>query len=301
MLKIPEIGITHSGVFHADEVFASAFLQLINPNIHIIRANDPVKGQRWAMKKFDVDDASRVVIYDVGGGEFDHHQKDTIEYRYPDTKALPYSSFGKIVRAYHAFLMSEEVYEKFDKEICIPIDYQDCKGRLIKGDKNELSHAISLFNPNWNENSSDKYRDACFDIVVMFARSIIERVIAKCNAMIVSESTVMRAIEQKNPFHRFIVLDTYVNYGSYITDKPDICWAIYPSSRGGYQVFSCGDRTYHNRDTFSPQEIEELEKMRECTFVHPGAFTAVFETLESAIAYMSSVSLRAPIPVLNNV
>ena len=39
-LKNCKYGFTHSGIFHADDVFATAFIKMINPNIEIVRGND---------------------------------------------------------------------------------------------------------------------------------------------------------------------------------------------------------------------------------------------------------------------
>lgn len=297
-MNIPKYAITHAGVFHGDDVFATAFLKKVNPEIRWFRANDPEKKIKSLMDRYNIK-VTDTIVYDVGGGEFDHHQKDTIEYRYPDTNALPYSSFGKIVRAFYPFIMSNEMYAIFDRELVIPIDYQDCKGRLFKGDRNELSHAISLFNPNWNEDPSDTFRNKQFSLAVNFASSIIDRTLKKCESLILSEGIVKNAMEKMAPNQGYMVLDQYVNYGSYVAPHPHIRWAIYPSIRGGFQVFSCGDKNLHNRDIFSPEEIAELSKMERCLFVHPAGFTASFHTLEDAVDYMKKVCMRVPIEIRN--
>ena len=36
-MNIPKYGITHAGVFHADDVFATAFLKKINPDFRWYR------------------------------------------------------------------------------------------------------------------------------------------------------------------------------------------------------------------------------------------------------------------------
>ena len=59
--------ITHSGVFHADDVFATAFLDLYFSNISVIRLDSV---------PLDID--NDVIIYDIGKGKFDHHRKDAI-------------------------------------------------------------------------------------------------------------------------------------------------------------------------------------------------------------------------------
>lgn len=53
---------THGGKFHADDVFSSALLLYINPEISITRGNS-------------VPDDFTGIVFDIGRGEFDHHQR----------------------------------------------------------------------------------------------------------------------------------------------------------------------------------------------------------------------------------
>ena len=61
-MKIPANGFTHAGKFHADDVFATALLQIIRPDIRITRG-------------FVVPDDFDGIVYDIGFGMFDHHQE----------------------------------------------------------------------------------------------------------------------------------------------------------------------------------------------------------------------------------
>ena len=55
---------THSGKFHADDVFSAALLLYLNPEITITR------GSR-VPEDFDG------IVFDIGRGRYDHHQKDS--------------------------------------------------------------------------------------------------------------------------------------------------------------------------------------------------------------------------------
>ena len=81
--KIPRVMITHSGVHHADEVFAYGLLKLINPNIDLIRTSQ-ITDQYREMEKI-----GQAIIVDIGGGEFDHHTDETVEYRNPEKMLNP--------------------------------------------------------------------------------------------------------------------------------------------------------------------------------------------------------------------
>ena len=54
-MKIPAKGFTHGGKFHADDVFSTALLQILRPDIQVTRG-------------FVVPDDFDGIVYDVGGG-----------------------------------------------------------------------------------------------------------------------------------------------------------------------------------------------------------------------------------------
>ena len=55
---------THGGKFHADDVFSAALLLYLNPEIVITRGNR-------VPEDFDG------IVFDIGRGRYDHHQKDS--------------------------------------------------------------------------------------------------------------------------------------------------------------------------------------------------------------------------------
>ena len=57
--------VTHSGTMHADEVFATAFLDLYLKDIKVCRTLN-----------INEIENENVIIYDIGRGKFDHHQLD---------------------------------------------------------------------------------------------------------------------------------------------------------------------------------------------------------------------------------
>ena len=60
---VPDHGFTHGAKFHADDLFSTALLRLINPDIQVERG-------------FDVPENFDGIVYDIGRGRFDHHQQD---------------------------------------------------------------------------------------------------------------------------------------------------------------------------------------------------------------------------------
>ena len=65
----PTNAITHAGVFHADDVFACAFLFLINSDLVVER-----------LFKVPENISENTVVFDIGGGRYDHHTKESAEF-----------------------------------------------------------------------------------------------------------------------------------------------------------------------------------------------------------------------------
>ena len=99
--------VTHSGNFHADDVFSIAALKNIFPTFTLIRT-----------RNLDVIAKADLVI-DVGGeydpeaGRFDHHQRGGAGAR---DNGIPYSSFGLIWKKYGLELChgSQELADALD-------------------------------------------------------------------------------------------------------------------------------------------------------------------------------------------
>ena len=85
--------VTHSGTMHADEVFATAFLDLYLEDVRVFRTN-----------KIDGEVADKLV-YDIGRGKFDHHQLDAEKRE----NGITYSSVGLLWREF-----GREFLKKYD-------------------------------------------------------------------------------------------------------------------------------------------------------------------------------------------
>ena len=116
--------ITHSGVFHADDVFAVAVLlslpdieRLGENQVEIIRTRDPHHIQKGDM----VVDVG--AVYDPEKNRFDHHQEAGAGAR---ENGIPYASFGLVWKHYGAIRTgSQKVAQELDRELIQPIDALD--------------------------------------------------------------------------------------------------------------------------------------------------------------------------------
>ena len=145
-MKIPANGFTHAGKFHADDVFATALLQILRPDIKITRG-------------FTVPDDFDGIVYDIGFGMFDHHQEPR-EYR---ANGVPYAAFGLLWRVLGPGLVGERQARLIDENFIQPLDLND-----NTGEQNSLCDAIGFFNPVWD---SKEDQDTCFFKAVAVADS----------------------------------------------------------------------------------------------------------------------------------
>jgi len=107
-MKIPAKGFTHGGKFHADDVFSTALLQIVRPDIQVTRG-------------FVVPDDFDGIVYDVGGGMFDHHQ----EPRETRPNGVPYAAFGLLWQVLGAQLVGEHQARLLDENFIQPLDLND--------------------------------------------------------------------------------------------------------------------------------------------------------------------------------
>ena len=122
-------GFTHGGIFHADDVFATALLTILNPEIKITRG-------------FTILDHYEGIVYDIGMGRYDHHQKD----RRIRANGVPYAAFGLLWERFGEELVCRPDAEKFDEEFVQQIDQAD-----NTGEANLLSMTIADRNLTWQD------------------------------------------------------------------------------------------------------------------------------------------------------
>lgn len=201
--KFPSIGYTHGGIFHSDDVFCTALLKLLNPDFSVIRGFHP-------------ESSNADIIYDIGNGEFDHHQTP-LEVR---SNGVPYASFGKLWRKYGTYFLTPEEAIIFDKVFVEKIDAHD------NGvSKSQLAEVISAMNPCWDEENPFAFDDA-----VAFATSVLKR-------MIVAQQSHERSydigIQACNQPGKIAVLDQFAPIMGQLA-KSNKLFFVYYSVRGAW-------------------------------------------------------------------
>lgn len=260
---LPTTAATHAGVFHADDVFAAALLHILNPQITITRVRDAQQAPADAL------------LFDVGGGHYDHHQPDS-EVR---PNGVKYAAFGLLWRDYGHLVVSEPYVDQFAEDFVQPIDAADNGAAPTP-----IYQAIAAFNSNWDETADF---DGQFAKAVDIASAILERQIALYQSKAKAESNIHGAIAYSlEAGYPAIVLGEFMPWQEVVFTHPDndhFNFVIFPAARGGYQVQAI-PTTLNGRDQRKPFPATWLDvKPQGATFVHPGRFLVAATTLFEAI------------------
>lgn len=278
--------ITHTGVFHADEVFATVILRKLFDNVTVFRTF-----------KVPENIDNNVIIYDIGGGKFDHHQKGGNGAR---ENGVPYSSCGLIWKEFGHKIVAlypnpELVWSLVDRELIQGIDAID-NGALPKVDYParvmSVSAIISSFNPTWD---SPDESDDCFLKAVEFAESIFDNVLKSALSKAKAKSLVETAI--KSSVHNIMILHQFLPWQEFIfaSTNPEakkIQFVIFPSNRGGFN-WQCVPDYLGGTGQRKPvptewkglngEELQKVTGVSNATFCHPAGFIGGATTLSGAI------------------
>lgn len=266
---------THSGKFHADDVFSSALLLYLNPEIRIIRGNK-------VPEDFDG------IVFDIGRGRYDHHQKDS---RIREN-GIPYAAFGLLWEELGAEILGEELAQKFDESFVQPLDNND-----NTGEKNELATLIGNFNPTWDAQGGN---DEAFFQAVSVAGMILEnkferylgneRADKRVEEILEEHQKAILSGEKSKEEARILILPEFVPCQKRLSET-DIAFVIFPSNRGGYCIQPQKKEYSLNYKCSFPVEWLGLENeelaaatgLPSAGFCHKGGFFMTTGTLEDAV------------------
>ena len=272
--------VTHSTVFHADDVFGVAMWKLINPNIEVIRTLNP--------QNYESDDT---IIFDVGNGKYDHHDKEALQYRpkedgtyFPtkgEEKCIPYCGFGLMWRDYGYLLCPNKVaWKRVDKQLVIPIDKTD------NGVNNKpLSMAIKAMNPA--KQSEEESNKAFFEAVEV-AKVLLKAHVNRANESMACVETIINSYKA-GPTEELLILDEYMPWVDIVSSDDtfkDILFTVYPSQRGGWnvQTIKRSEKGMANRMNFPKEWIGNEDPERGIHFSHASGFLIACDTKEQAIS-----------------
>lgn len=283
--KKNKILVTHNATFHADDIFATATLSILNNgNVKVIRTRDEdlIKGADY--------------VYDVGGiydpsiNRFDHHQKGGAGKR---ENGIPYAAFGLVWKTYGEVVCgSLEVAKKIDEGLVQAIDAQDNGVDLYKVEGNVGPYLIqSMFNafrPSWKEKEDF---DTPFLELVEFAKKFLIRKIKKETDALEAETFVKKAYEEAND-KRLIVIDGSYPWSDVLMEYPEPLYVIW-ERMGVWRVGCVGKekKSFENRKSLPEawaglrdEELAKVSGVPDAVFCHNGRFLVVAKSKEGALA-----------------
>lgn len=303
----PAYLVTHSGGFHADDLFSTVILTRLFPAAQVIRSRAP----EWITPGPDR------IIYDVGGAFdvgariFDHHQRCAP--RRDDGR--PYSSFGLIWRQFgHDFLAAKgipkpaiaQIHADFDADFVLPVDLID-NGALSPADAGPLLSGMVMpamlesLKPVFDDNGPAA-DDRAFTTALTVARAFLDARIAQAAAEIRAEAVVRRAIAQAGdspvlelpmgmPFHAAVV-KAGADHLLFVINPRGKDWTI-----GGIRRDETGFALRADLPAawagLSGQGLERASGIKGALFCHNGRFIAAAASREAALA----MAARAAAPI----
>lgn len=278
--------VTHKGRFHADDIMATAILRLF-----FEKANVTVETIRTFTPEEDgyTDYTANCIVYDIGGGQYDHHQTENNEHTFRFDKVYDENGEHTVVRKYSSVgLIWNEIGEvwlgkKYAKKV-----YDQVLKYIDDTDNgfgfNPLSSLIGCMN-TYNVNASEATQDIRFEMAVVTAQRLISSMIKQFEYMLTCESKLY-ALAKKG--EACLVSDEYIPGADDICREYGIPFYVYPNQRGGYcfkTINKCeSDNTVHLCDI--PEEVKNWNGV---TFLHHSRFLGSAVTKERAINICASL------------
>ncbi len=280
--------ITHSGKFHADDVFATAVLRKVFGEVEVIRSRDLAVI------------ATGDIVYDVGSAydpetnRFDHHQKGGAGTR---ENSIPYAAFGLVWKHFGRQLCSnDEVWQAVDERLVERVDATDtgyassASATVPTMDHYVLDTVAEAFNPAWTE-SREKSLEAFMEVVA-FAKRLLEREIVRSEAVVQARAYVEQAY-QNAPNKEIIILEKMCPWREVLVAYPEPKFVVFPAPDDGTfmaQAVHVSKSGYETRASF-PKEwgglvddaLVAVNGIPGSRFCHTAGFLAVHATQEGAL------------------
>lgn len=286
--------ITHGGIFHSDEVLATVILSKVLGDITVLRT-------------FKVPEISNnVIVYDIGLGKFDHHQKGGNGARH---NGVPYAAVGLIWKEFGPQIVANTcnpdlVWNLIDRDLIQGVDATD-NGTMPTADYPaqvmQFSQLVSCFNPLWDstEDSDDAFLKA-----VAFAEIVFNNIYATAVSKAKAQNIVDEAIE-KSEGH-IMVLDQFVPWQEFIfassnKKAADVQFVVFPSNRGGFNWQCVPDALggFGQRKPVPTEwkglrdaDLQNMTGVKTATFCHPAGFIGGADKFEDAYA-LAKIAVEA--------
>ena len=242
--------ITHSGKFHVDDVISTIFVSKIMENVVLMRI--PIIQNRNLKNK---------IVYDIGLGEFDHHQKNRNGQRengiYYSSIGLLWKKFGKKYLEKLNVKYIDKTFEYMDKELIQYIDASD--NMQTEYLENKITpEFVKLCNPEWNEDiPEDEAFINALKVADEFWNIYIKHAIAEVEAI----EIILDKIEKSKKC--YLIFDREMPYKKAIkiANSDKIKYMIFKSRREGYDIRAVTDSSKFKDDIIQFDDINIARKL----------------------------------------
>lgn len=283
MIKI----VTHSGGFHADDVFAIATFDLLlgSENIEVVRTRDEAV----------IDGADYVVdvggVYDFEQKRFDHHQPGAPVRE----NGIPYAGFGLVWKHYGVEVCGdEEVAQIIDEKLCQPIDAGDNGLDVVSPTALGLSvFSFDKFIKEWRvDGAGSDEMDVQFAKVVTIMKEYLVHYIANTKRKLAEKALAEKLYEESSD-KKVIVSDVGLSSKYFIETETEV--VVFPESvEEGRWLVSAVPRAkdtmeakVHFPESWAGLRDDELVKVAgidDLVFCHKGLHFLVAGNREAALA-----------------
>ena len=311
--------VTHNSVFHADETMSTAILSNIygQDEVKIVRTN---RSDKYI-------DNPDTIIYDIGMGQYDHHQKGGNGVR---DNNVPYAACGLIWRDFGKNLIKiiakqmnvanndeiiDRVYNIIDYLIIQGIDANDNGYKASDYSKGSINY-FNISNMVFSFNTI-----ACDGGVNSFQQEInFRKAVDLCSQILISNirkyldaansESILKDLIANNVYEHILVLDKYIPWIKYITENTDNIWYIlFPSARNegewNMQAVPLSADTFDQRHSVpeawwggNDETLPKITGVAEATFCHQSngfltaakGLNAMLKLANMAVAGISNIN-----------
>lgn len=279
--------VTHSGSFHADDVFSIAAFQLLlgKNNITVTRTRDE---EVIASADYVVDVGG---VYNHGAKRYDHHQNGAPVRE----NGIPYAGFGLMWHHYGEEICgSKEVADKIEEKLCWPVDLGDNAISVWESGVHDIKPfewdgvlKVWQAEPDLGEDS-----DVHFLQAVDVARGYLERIIIKGRSKI-KQKELAEHLYESSAEKTVLVSDQYIARSLFISHE-DVNIIIFPrDDTGDWMAVAVQEKDgeFATRVRFPESwaglrdgDLAEVSGVADAKFCHKDRYMFITKSKESAIA-----------------
>lgn len=296
---------THSGKFHADDIWAVTVLDIVFPGCDLVRTRDP---ERIREADFAVDVGG---IWDPQSGRFDHHQKGFDGAR---PSGVIYASAGLVWKAHGPACVRRLASESgqdldadqarhiayaIDSDIVQYLDMSDTGAARSAPGGYGLSAVLSGFNPTWLDEqsgtaeSAEDLRLKQFRRAMTFVRDILVNAVKYRAGSLLAVARVRQATRLEDG--QVLYLENGALPWSSVVrrEMPNVLFVIgrhAADNRYMLHTVPAGDESFEARKDLpaawaglQDRELAHLTGVPDAVFCHNGRFIAAAASFDGAL------------------